>query len=96
MFIPLPRFKDKIKDCIIGTKLNITIIIDAGITNVHPITFLFFVFTVFPPIRIDFTAFFLKNSACTATAMQTVCKVLLLTYSLIAKDTVSSASFNAF
>lgn len=60
MFVPLPRFKDKIKDCIIGTKLNITIIIDAGITNDHPITFLFFVFTVFPPIRIDFTAFFLK------------------------------------
>ena len=37
MFVPLPRFKDKIKDCIIGTKLNMTIIIDAGITNVHPI-----------------------------------------------------------
>lgn len=60
MFVPLPRFKDKIKDCIIGTKLNMTIIIDAGITNVHPIIFLFFVFTVVPPIRIDFTAFFLK------------------------------------
>ena len=81
MFVPLPRFKDKIKDCIIGTKLNMTIIIDAGITNVHPIIFLY--------------SFLLENSACTAAAMQAVCKALLLNYSLIANDTVSSASFNA-